>query len=39
VRGYTVHAFINAEGKPIRPPPWFVEMLEKAAGQERGPGG
>jgi acyl-CoA thioester hydrolase len=32
VRGYTVHAFADADGKPIRPPAWFVEMLEKAAG-------
>jgi acyl-CoA thioester hydrolase len=31
VRGYTVHAFMNGEGKPIRPPAWFVEVLEKAA--------
>jgi acyl-CoA thioester hydrolase len=30
VRGYTVHAFTEAGGKPIRPPAWFVEMLEKA---------
>jgi len=31
VRGYTAHAFTNRQGKPIRPPDWFVEMLEKAA--------
>jgi acyl-CoA thioester hydrolase len=31
VRGYTVHAFMNGEGKPIRPPAWFVELLERAA--------
>jgi acyl-CoA thioester hydrolase len=31
VRGYTVHAFTDAQGKPIRPPAWFVELLEKAA--------
>ncbi len=24
-QGYTVHAFANREGRPIRPPPWFVE--------------
>ena len=29
--GYTVHAFTNAQGKPIRPPAWFVELFEKAA--------
>ena len=31
VRGYTVHAFADADGKPIRPPAWFLELLEKAA--------
>ena len=31
VRGYTVHAFVDSDGKPIRPPAWFMEMLEKAA--------
>jgi len=31
VRGYTVHAFMDASGKPIRPPEWFGELLEKAA--------
>ena len=30
VRGYTVHAFTNVEGKPIRPPAWFVETLQRA---------
>jgi acyl-CoA thioester hydrolase len=32
VRGHTVHAFTGREGKPIRPPHWFIEMFEKAAG-------
>ena len=32
VRGCTVHAFADAEGTPIRPPAWFLELLEKAAG-------
>jgi acyl-CoA thioester hydrolase len=32
VRGYTVHAFMNGQGKPIRPPEWFVELMEKAGG-------
>jgi len=27
VRGYTVHAFADAQGKPIRPPGWFLELL------------
>jgi acyl-CoA thioester hydrolase len=31
VRGYTVHAFMNPDGKPLRPPPWFVELLDKAS--------
>ena len=29
VRGYTVHAFADAAGKPIRPPFWFVELMQK----------
>lgn len=33
VRGYTVHAFADTAGKPIRPPAWFLEMLEKAGGK------
>jgi acyl-CoA thioester hydrolase len=32
VRGYTVHAFIDARGKPGRPPAWFIEKLTAAAG-------
>ena len=31
VCGYTVHAFMDTQGKPIRPPEWFVELFEKAA--------
>jgi len=27
-RGYTVHAFTDAAGRPIRPPEWFLEALE-----------
>jgi acyl-CoA thioester hydrolase len=30
VRGYTVHAFTDRQGKPIRPPAWFIEMLTEA---------
>jgi acyl-CoA thioester hydrolase len=30
VRGYTVHAFTDGQGKVIRPPAWFMEMLAKA---------
>jgi acyl-CoA thioester hydrolase len=32
VRGYTVHAFVDAAHKPIRPPAWFLELMQKAAG-------
>jgi acyl-CoA thioester hydrolase len=32
VRGYTVHAFADPEGKPVRPPFWFVELMHTAAG-------
>jgi len=31
VRGYTVHAFTDRQAKPLRPPPWFLEMLTRAA--------
>ena len=27
VRGYTVHAVTDTDGKPIRPPAWFTEAL------------
>ncbi len=30
VRGYTVHGFTDAQGKPIRPPGWFLELMAKA---------
>jgi acyl-CoA thioester hydrolase len=30
VRGYTVHAFTDRRGKPIRPPSWFLDMLSRA---------
>jgi len=32
VQGYTVHAFADSKGKPIRPPAWFVEQMQSAAG-------
>ena len=25
--GYTVHAIVNAEGKPIRPPQWLAQAM------------
>ncbi len=28
VRGYTVHAFTDGTGKPIRPPSWLLEHLK-----------
>ena len=28
-RGYTIHAFTDNQGKPIRPPAWFFEVVEK----------
>ncbi|HEY5915438.1 MAG TPA: thioesterase family protein [Verrucomicrobiae bacterium] len=31
VTGSTVHAFTDSTGKPIRPPRWFLGMLEQAA--------
>ena len=31
VQGYTVHAFTDATGKPIRPPGWMIEAMTKAA--------
>jgi acyl-CoA thioester hydrolase len=30
VSGYTVHAFVDRQAKPLRPPGWFVEMLQAA---------
>ncbi len=32
VSGCTVHAFANAGGKPIRPPAWFVDLMQTAVG-------
>ena len=31
VRGYTIHAFTDASHKPIRPPAWFLAMIDKSA--------
>jgi acyl-CoA thioester hydrolase len=31
VRGYTVHAFTDRQGKAIRPPAWFLDLLARAA--------
>ena len=27
-RGWTVHVVTNREGRPIRPPAWFAELVE-----------
>jgi acyl-CoA thioester hydrolase len=35
VRGYTIHAFTDATGKPVRPPPWFLAFLENAGRSTR----
>jgi acyl-CoA thioester hydrolase len=32
VCGHTVHAFTDATARPVRPPEWFVRLLENAAG-------
>jgi acyl-CoA thioester hydrolase len=31
VTGFTVHAFANASGKPMRPPPWFLASWRSAS--------
>jgi acyl-CoA thioester hydrolase len=31
VNGYTVHAFTDKRGKPIRPPAWFLDAFAKAS--------
>ena len=33
VRGYTVHAFTDKSAKPIRPPGWFLELMEEKSGR------
>ena len=25
--GHTIHALVNREGRPIRPPEWFLDLL------------
>lgn len=30
VRGYTIHAFTDRHSRPMRPPAWFVDLLDKA---------
>ncbi len=31
--GTTLHAFVDKEGRPVRPPPWVVERFNQAFGQ------
>ncbi|HUS48230.1 MAG TPA: thioesterase family protein [Phycisphaerae bacterium] len=31
--GYTVHAIASPEGKPIRPPEWFLDAIRKVSGE------
>lgn len=31
VRGYTVHAFTDEQGRPTRPPAWFVDLFTRAS--------
>ena len=33
--GYTIHAVTNPSGKPIRPPPWLVELFANGVNDER----
>lgn len=33
VRGYTIHTFTTAAGRPIRPPLWLLAKLEEARNQ------
>jgi acyl-CoA thioester hydrolase len=28
--GTTLHAFVDRDGRPVRPPPWAVELFNKA---------
>ncbi|HVV72808.1 MAG TPA: thioesterase family protein, partial [Verrucomicrobiae bacterium] len=35
VRGYTVHAFVDKQARPVRPPKWFLDLMEQAAMLER----
>ncbi|NBB96315.1 MAG: acyl-CoA thioesterase [Planctomycetes bacterium] len=28
-RGYTVHAAVNGDGRPIRPPAWFLDAIDR----------
>jgi len=32
-RGYTIHAVVNAAGKPVRPPKWLAELVSAEEAQ------
>jgi len=34
-RGYTVHVFTDAAGKPMRPPTWLIDAVEQARKSRR----
>ena len=34
--GYTVHAIVSPDGRPIRPPQWFLEAFDRAAAGPHG---
>lgn len=34
VAGYTVHAYVGEQGRPIRPPVWFLQAFEAAVGKQ-----
>jgi acyl-CoA thioester hydrolase len=38
VSGHTIHAFTDAEGRAIRPPGWFRQLLEAALASRGGDG-
>ena len=31
-RGYTVHAIVNTDGRPMRPPEWFKKLVDDTLG-------
>lgn len=35
VRGYTIHAFVDKLAKPMRPPKWFLDLMQQAIALER----
>src|SRR5271157_691156 len=33
--GNTLHAFVDREGRPVRPPPWAVQAFDRAFGRRQ----